>query len=440
MASYILYLYIKATLVWEMRIRMKDEHFLKRTALYSFAIMMLIILVVAARGIGVEQKEGMPDGEIGPTPAELPKHSPKPTMSEAAENIGYGSRHSALEEVWEVWNLLSAETKEEMSRLLENNCILIKKPEGAVSCVLEEDMLRHSVRLVLSGTSKEQIQPMSVLRVVQGEYILGAPEITPTPLGVTPIEGEIGNEITSNDLLMQLSILSYEEEENFITELSMMLNGYYLVELQETEQYYVISLTKPKDIYNRIVVIDAGHGGHDPGAGADNFRTTEASINLKLLLYLKEYLDADETIQAYYTRTADTYPTLAERVELANGVAADLFISFHCNSTTQSRSNGTEIMYNAEQGAGESFNSREFAKLCLKALTNVLGTKSGGIVKRPDLHIVRRAEMPVVLVETAYLSNQKDLAVLKDDEKLKAAAEAIYQIILQAYQRMETEE
>lgn len=418
---------------------MKDEHFLKRIALYIVAIMMLIIFVVA-RGIGIEQKEGMPKDEIQPTPAMLPELSPGPTPSETPENIRYGSRHSDLEEVWEVWNLLSAETKEEMSKLLENNCILIKKPEGALSCTLEEDMLRHSICLVLSGTGGESIQPMSVLRVVQGEYILGEPEITPTPLGVTPMEGETGTPTTSNDLLMKLSVLSYEEGESITTEVSMMLNGYYLARLQETEQYYVISLTKPKEIYNRIVVIDAGHGGHDPGAGADNFRTTEASINLKLLLYLKEHLDADETIQAYYTRTADTYPTLAERVELANGVEADLFISFHCNSTIQSISNGTEIMYNAEQGVGEDFNSREFAKLCLKALTNVLGTKSGGIVKRPDLHIVRRAEMPVVLVETAYLSNQDDLKILKDDEKLRAAAKAIYQTILQAYQRMETEE
>lgn len=436
MASYILYLYTNVTLVQEMRIRMKDEHFLKRTALYSFAIMMLIILFAAARGIGIEQEKETPKSEVQPTPA-MPL---KPTPSEAAENIRYGSRHSELEEVWEVWNLLSAETKEEMSRLLENNCILIKKPEGALSCTLEEDMLRHSICLVLSGAGGETLQPMSILRVVQGEYILGEPEITPTPLGVTPIEGETGTAVASNDLLMNISILSHEDGESLTTEVSMMLNGYYLVKLQETEQYYVISLTKPKEVYHRIVVIDAGHGGHDPGAGADNFRTTEASINLKLLLYLKEYLDADETIQAYYTRTTNVYPTLAERVELANGLAADLFISFHCNSTTQPRRNGTEIMYNAEQGVGESFNSREFAKLCLQALTDVLGTKSGGIVKRPDLHIVRRAEMPVVLVETAYLSNPDDLRILKDNEKLKAAAEAIYQTILQSYQRMETEE
>lgn len=419
---------------------MKDKHFFKRAALYIIAIMMLVLIGVAASKIGIGQEEEMPENTVQPTPVPMPTLSPKPSSPETLENMEQRGLHTRLEEVWEVWHLLSAETKEEMSPLLEQGCIVIKKPEGAVSCMLEEDMLHHSIRLVLSGTEVETIQPMSVLRIVQGEYILGEPEITPTPLGVTPMEGEIINSVTSNDLLMQLSVLSYEEEDVHIVELSMMLNGYYLTELHETEECCIISLTKPKEVYPRIVVIDAGHGGRDMGAGADNFRTTEASINLKLLLYLKEYLDADETIQAYYTRTEDTYPTLPERVELANGVDADLFISFHCNSTVQSKSNGTEMMYNAEQGVGESFNSREFAKLCLSAVTKALGTKSGGIIKRPDLHIVRRAEMPVVLVETAYLSNQSDLKILKNDEKLKAAAKAMYETILEAYQRMETEE
>ncbi|MGN0507042.1 MAG: N-acetylmuramoyl-L-alanine amidase [Lachnospiraceae bacterium] len=435
---------------------MRDERFLQRTALYSFAIMMLVVIVVVARENRAERGEagtGEPSIAV-PSVTTAPRPEPSPILAETEKNKTMG-RHAELEEVWEVWNLLSAETKEEMSKLLEERCILIKKPAGAISCALEEDMLHHSIRLVLLGTGEETLRPMSVLRVTEGEYIFGEPEITPTPLPTTaPKEeqesntqesepgqaGEEQTEVQSNDLLMGLDILSYEEENGQITELSMMLAGYYLAEFQETEEYYVISLKKPKEVYDRIVVIDAGHGGHDPGAGGDNWRVKEAAVNLKLLLYLKEYLDADGTIQAYYTRTENVYPTLPERVELANGVEADLFISFHCNSTVQSKSNGTEIMYNAEQGVGEAFNSKEFAKLCLKALTEALGTKSGGIVKRPDLHIVRRAEMPVVLVETAYLSNPNDLEILKDEEKLKQAAEAMYYTILKAYERIEASE
>ena len=95
------------------------------------------------------------------------------------------------------------------------------------------------------------------------------------------------------------------------------------------------------------------------------------------------------------------------------------------------------MIFNAEQGKEDSFNSRDFAELCQEKLLAALGTKNGGLANRQDLHIVRRATMPVVLIETAYLSNSKDLEILKNDEMLRAAAQAIYEAVLAAYERME---
>ena len=157
----------------------------------------------------------------------------------------------------------------------------------------------------------------------------------------------------------------------------------------------------------------------------------------KLLLYLKELLETNTDITVFCTRTEDVYPTLQERANLALGLEADLFISWHCNSSTSSKKNGTEILFNAEQGKEAAFNSRNFAELCLSKLTAALGTKDSGMANRQDLHIVRRATMPVALVETAYLSNKKDLEILKDDEMMKAAANAVYEAVLEAYERME---
>ena len=131
------------------------------------------------------------------------------------------------------------------------------------------------------------------------------------------------------------------------------------------------------------------------------------------------------------------YPTLQERADLALGMEADLFISWHCNAAESNKRNGTEMLYNAEQGKEDAFNSKSFAQICLENLTTALGTKKGGLYNRQDLHIVRRATMPMVLIETAYLSNAKDLAVLKNDDKLKDAAQAIYESILTAYERLE---
>lgn len=131
------------------------------------------------------------------------------------------------------------------------------------------------------------------------------------------------------------------------------------------------------------------------------------------------------------------YPTLQERADLALGMEADLFISWHCNASESTKRSGTEVIYNAKQGVDDAFNSKAFAGLCLEKLTEALGTKNRGLSDRQDLHIVRRATMPVVLLETAYMSNAKDLAILKDEEKLKAAAYAVYEVILEAYERME---
>ena len=148
-------------------------------------------------------------------------------------------------------------------------------------------------------------------------------------------------------------------------------------------------------------------------------------------------METKTDIKVFCTRTEDTYPTLQERADLALGMEADLFISWHCNSSESSGRSGTEMIYNAEQGKEDSFNSKAFAQLCLNKLSDALGTKRRGLSNRQDLHIVRRATMPVVLIETAYLSNEKDLAILKDDKKLQDAAYAIYEAILIAYERLE---
>ena len=113
-----------------------------------------------------------------------------------------------------------------------------------------------------------------------------------------------------------------------------------------------------------------------------------------------------------------------------------MFISFHCNAAESKSRNGSEVLYNKLQGVDDAFNSRKFASLCLTKLVEALGTKRGGIVDRQDLHIVRRATMPVALLETAYLSNANDLAKLKDEENLKAVAAGIYEAILEAYELM----
>ena len=399
---------------------MNEEQILRRVAGYSFAVMLLTICISFAlrykeeyNVLGQErdatQQEELLYVEI--TPTMIPQVTTYPFEDTVQD------RHAMEEEVWDVWQMISQESMATLLEDVENRCILIKKPAGnAMTWKTEENLPYYQIKFTLAG-AKENLQVASVLRMWDNVLYYGLPE--------------------EEELLKDFSVLSYEDGIGITSEVTMQFEQCYYPEVTEQEEYYIINLKKYKEVYDRIVVIDAGHGGKDPGAGAENYKVEEADIALKLLLYLKELLETNTDITVFCTRTEDVYPTLQERADLALGLEADLFISWHCNSSTSSKKNGTEILFNAEQGKDAAFNSRSFAELCLSKLTAALGTKDSGMANRQDLHIVRRATMPVALVETAYLSNKKDLEILKDDEMLKAAANAVYEAVLEAYERME---
>jgi len=92
------------------------------------------------------------------------------------------------------------------------------------------------------------------------------------------------------------------------------------------------------------VVIDAGHGGHDPGnLGTGRYKDTEKDISLEVALQLGEYIQrAYPDVDVIYTRKEDKFVTLKDRTNIANKANADLFISIHCNSAANHEAYGTE--------------------------------------------------------------------------------------------------
>ncbi|MBQ8632590.1 MAG: N-acetylmuramoyl-L-alanine amidase [Lachnospiraceae bacterium] len=399
---------------------MNEEKFLRRVAGYGFAVMLLVIcLSFAVRYKDqynvVEQERDATNQEellyVEATPTMLPEVTMHP-MEFLVQD-----RHDTESEVWEVWQMISQESMAKLLEHVSDRCILIEKPLGSnAGWTIKENLPYYQITFTLHG-AKENLQATSVLRMWENRLLFGLPE--------------------EDEILKDFSVLSYEEENGVTSEVTMTFDRCYFPEVEDQEEYYIIHLKKYHEVYDKIVVLDAGHGGKDPGAGAENYRVKESEIALKLLLYLKELLESNTDIKVFCTRTEDVYPTLQERADLALGMEADLFISWHCNAAESNKRNGTEMLYNAEQGKEDAFNSKSFAQICLDNLTTALGTKKGGLYNRQDLHIVRRATMPMVLIETAYLSNAKDLAVLKNDDKLKDAAQAIYESILTAYERLE---
>ncbi|HZK38724.1 MAG TPA: N-acetylmuramoyl-L-alanine amidase [Clostridia bacterium] len=176
---------------------------------------------------------------------------------------------------------------------------------------------------------------------------------------------------------------------------------------------------------SKTIVIDAGHGGKDPGAVAGRFR--ESEINLKVALaamaYLKKY---DCTV--VLTRTADTGMTIAQRTAKAKAVGAAALVSIHHNA---GGGDGCEAFYwhtdtAAKELAGEIINS-------FKAL----GQNSRGVKTSSEkgynfgmCRINARNRIPAVLAEFAFLDNAEDRRIIDSDEKLKAEGEAYGQALV----------
>lgn len=148
------------------------------------------------------------------------------------------------------------------------------------------------------------------------------------------------------------------------------------------------------------IMLDAGHGGYDNGA-TYNGRKEKDDV-LKLTLAVGQQLE-NAGYNVLYTRTTDRYDSPYEKAQIANRSGADYFISFHRNSginpNTYSGTQALVYALNTEAARlGESINN-ELVKF---------GFKDLGVVERPGLVVLRRTQMPAVLMEVGFINNDVD--------------------------------
>ncbi|MFT5885279.1 MAG: N-acetylmuramoyl-L-alanine amidase [Arcticibacterium sp.] len=212
------------------------------------------------------------------------------------------------------------------------------------------------------------------------------------------------------------------------------------------------------------VVIDAGHGGKDPGTGNGREKRYALDIALKLGKKIKANI---KDVEVIYTRDSDVFIPLNERAAIANKNKADLFISIHCNAFSSSRASGTEtyVMGLHKTEANLALAKREnnvilleddysktykgfnpnspLAHIMLANYQNAFmnqsmdfaakvedqfvkhGQKSRG-VKQAGFLVIWETTMPSVLIETGYLSNPSDAKKLSSESGRENIAKAIY--------------
>ncbi|MCC3376455.1 N-acetylmuramoyl-L-alanine amidase family protein [Cohnella sp. REN36] len=173
-----------------------------------------------------------------------------------------------------------------------------------------------------------------------------------------------------------------------------------------------------KGVYT--VVLDAGHGGSDPGAISVAGKS-EKTFNLAVILKLQALLAGDSRLNIVMTRSGDTYPTLADRYNLANSIGADLFLSVHANSNPKNTIKGTEVYYSRDA-------SLAFANVVHQYATTAGGLQDRGVLKK-SLAVTRETVMPAVLFEAGYLSNADEEKVLFTEDFQNRIAAGLAQAI-----------
>lgn len=203
------------------------------------------------------------------------------------------------------------------------------------------------------------------------------------------------------------------------------------------ENYLYLDFLSPKEMHDRIIVVDAGHGGGAPGAVSGAYY--EKNITLAIVQQLKMLFDeaGDPQIGVYYTRLEDTNPSLSDRVGLANELGADLFVSVHINSLKGNPGvEGVEVMYD-ELAPDTAFDTKDFAQICLDEQVAALGAKKRRLIDGNKIYIIRNSIAPAALIEVGFMNNPNELARLTDPGYQKKSAQGIYQALLKSLKQLE---
>ncbi len=174
-----------------------------------------------------------------------------------------------------------------------------------------------------------------------------------------------------------------------------------------------------------LIVVDPGHGGKDPGAKGVKGNVEKdftLAVTNRMVALLKQYKE----FQVVATRTTDVYPTLQERVKLANDLNADLFISVHANSF-KPETRGTETYYYND-------NSAELAAIVHRHLIGATQFPDRG-VHRTDFYVIKNTKMPAVLTESGFLTNAYENAQLTSPAFQDKVAKALVAAIREYYEK-----
>lgn len=232
-----------------------------------------------------------------------------------------------------------------------------------------------------------------------------------------------------------------------------------------------IDTTKVNPVKPFVIVLDAGHGGHDPGKKVGSVNEKDIALNIVKLIGSR--LELNPAFKVIYTRKTDVFIELSERGAIANRAKADFFVSVHCNAASATSAAGNETWILGDGGSSknlevvrrenavilleENYQERyvgfdpndpsafagallateeyletsiELAKRVQENFLRDLGRKNRG-VKQANFAVLRLSYMPSVLIETGFLTNTEEREFLNSAAGQQKVANAIFDAIIQ---------
>jgi N-acetylmuramoyl-L-alanine amidase len=248
-----------------------------------------------------------------------------------------------------------------------------------------------------------------------------------TAVRAAQFENNITRVVIDTPELVEYRLL--KEENNLIIQMGDYDSPISFTELAES---YKSDVKLSKKASNKLVILDAGHGGSEVGTIGNYYgeEIFEKDINLKITLLVNKMLK-NNGVKTYMIRDDDSYVGITQRPVIANEEKGYMYLSIHNNASENEDINGVQIYYSESTPAFEDVKNEDISKIFYNNIAS-LGLKKAGVVDNPRYIVIYKSQMPAFIIENAFVSNKNDLDLLMDDEFIYKLAEKICDSAIQA--------
>ncbi len=306
-----------------------------------------------------------------------------------------------------------------------DNKVTVDFKQSGYSNIEYDNYNNYKINIDKKAVGTLQVKEIEILEdYLNGNYVVTLPK------DYTSILGK-GRLTVSDSRVNAINIYL----ESGKTKIKVETNQIIAIKAYEDASNITLEIVRPGDKYEYVIVIDAGHGGTDPGAEikTENGKYQEKEYNLKIANKVAEELAKTE-VKAYLARPTDDYVTRPDRAEMANTIGAKFLISIHNNSMPGNNSvKGTETLYYEDGKTVNGISNKKLAEIFLENIVKKVGTINRGVKQRDDLELLKLTKIPMTLIECAYMTNEEDMNSLNTASFIDTLAKTIANAVVQVF-------